>query len=77
MTVGVHPLAGFDKLLHYRVPETLRASLAVGSLVRIPIARRFHLGIVAEFSAPKDFPVERCKPLVGLVYAFPPCPPTC
>lgn len=75
MTVGVHPLAGFDNLLHYKVPETLRATLQVGSLVRIPIMNRFHLGIVAEFSAPKDFPVERCKPLAGLVYPFPALPP--
>jgi len=74
-TVGVHPLAGFDKLLHYKVPESLRAQLQVGSLVRIPIVNRFHLGIVAEFSAPKDFPVERCKPLAGLVYPFPALPP--
>ena len=75
MTVGVHPLAGFDKLLHYKVPETLRAQVQVGSLVRIQIVSRFHLGIVAEFSEPKDFPVERCKPLAGLVYPFPALPP--
>lgn len=75
MTVGVHPLAGFDKLLHYKVPESLRAEIEVGSLVRIPIVNRFHLGIVAEFSEPKDFPVERCKPLAGLVYPFPALPP--
>ena len=35
VTVGVHPLAGFDKLLHYKVPESLRADLQVGSLVRM------------------------------------------
>jgi len=75
MTVGVHPLAGFDKLLHYQVPVSLRAQLQVGSLVRIPIVNRFHLGIVAEFSEPKDFPVARCKPLAGLVYPFPAMPP--
>jgi primosomal protein N' (replication factor Y) len=75
VTVGVHPLAGFDKLLHYKVPESLRAELQVGSLVRIPIVNRFHLGIVAEFSEPVDFPVERCKPLAGLVYPFPALPP--
>jgi primosomal protein N' (replication factor Y) len=74
-TVGVHPLAGFDKLLHYKVPESLGAQVQVGSLVRIPIVNRFHLGIVAEFSVPKDFPVERCKPLAGLVYPFPALPP--
>lgn len=74
ITVGVHPLAGFDKLLHYKVPESLCAQVQIGALVRIPIMNRFHLGIVAEFSEPKDFPVERCKPLAGLVYPFPALP---
>ena len=46
MIVGVHPLAGFDKILHYKVPERLVASVSVGSLVRIQIGRRFTLGIV-------------------------------
>jgi hypothetical protein len=40
MIVGVHPLAGFDKLLHYRVPEALRDAVRVGSLVRVPIINR-------------------------------------
>ena len=40
MIVGVHPLAGFDKVLHYRVPETMRAEVAVGSLVRVPVVDR-------------------------------------
>jgi primosomal protein N' (replication factor Y) (superfamily II helicase) len=75
MTVGVHPLAGFDKLLHYKVPEMLRAQIAVGSLVRISIVNRLHLGIVAEFSEPVDFPVSRLKPLADLVYPFPALPP--
>lgn len=75
MTVGVHPLAGFDKLLHYQVPVSLREQVTVGALVRIPIMNRFHLGIVAEFSEPKDFPVARCKPLAGVVYPFPAMPP--
>ena len=39
MIVGVHPLAGFDKLLHYRVPEALRAGVGVGSLVRVPLLK--------------------------------------
>ena len=37
MIVGVQPLAGFDKLLHYQVPEVLRASIQPGSLMRVPI----------------------------------------
>ena len=36
MIVGVHPLAGFDKLLHYQVPEPLRATLQLGSLSGVP-----------------------------------------
>jgi primosomal protein N' (replication factor Y) len=70
MIVGVHPLAGFDKLLHYRVPEHLRADMKVGSLVRIPIVNRMHLGLVGEFGAPKDFPAEKLKLLSQLVYPF-------
>jgi primosomal protein N' (replication factor Y) len=75
MTVGVHPLAGFDKLLHYKVPETLREQIAIGSLVRIPIVNRLHLGIVAEVDAPVDFPVSRMKVLADVVYPFPALPP--
>ncbi len=71
MIVGVHPLAGFDKLLHYRVPEPLRATVEVGSLVRVPVHARFHLGIVGEMGAPKDFPVEKLKALSEVVYPFP------
>jgi len=61
MIVGVHPLAGFDKLLHYRVPENLRATIAVGSLVRVPVLNALKLGIVGEIGAPKDFPLDRLK----------------
>ena len=71
MIVGVHPLAGFDKLLHYRVPESMRAWAAVGSLVRVPILNGMKLGIVGEIGAPRDFPVERLKSLVQVVYPFP------
>ena len=75
MTVGVHPLAGFDKLLHYKVPETLRAQVAVGSLVRVPILNRQLLGIVGEIGEPKDFPVDRLKSVAAVVYPFPALPP--
>lgn len=75
MIVGVHPIAGFDKLLHYRVPEGMRRDLVVGSLVRVPIVNRQHLGIVGEIGAPKDFPVEKLKNLTQLVHPFPALPP--
>jgi len=71
MIVGVHPLAGFDKLLHYRVPEALRADTAVGSLVRVPVRRQFALGLVGEIGAPRDFPLEKRKSVAQLVYDFP------
>jgi len=75
MIVGVHPLAGFDKLLHYKVPERLRPGLALGSLVRIPVGPRFALGIVGAEGAPADFPVDRLKHLAEVVYPFSALPP--
>lgn len=71
MIVGVHPLAGFDKLLHYRVPETFQDEVRVGSLVRVPVVRALHLGIVGEIGAPKDFPVEKLKSVAQVLHPFP------
>ncbi|HEX2101857.1 MAG TPA: primosomal protein N' [Candidatus Synoicihabitans sp.] len=71
MIVGVHPLAGFDKLLHYLVPARLVAEIAVGSLVRIPIGPRFTLGVVGVIGPPTDFPVDRLKNLAAAIYPFP------
>ncbi len=73
--VGVHPLAGFDKLLHYKVPAVHADKVGVGSLVRIPIGRRYVLGIVGVEGAPDDFPVERLKQLAEVVYDFTALPP--
>ncbi|HND61067.1 MAG TPA: primosomal protein N' [Opitutaceae bacterium] len=74
MIVGVHPLAGFDKLLHYRVPEALRPEVAVGSLVRVPVLNTLRLGIVGEIGAPRDFPVDRLKAVAQVVHPFPALP---
>ena len=71
MIVGVHPLAGFDKVLHYKVPEDLRARAGVGSLVRIPVLSHLRLGVIGEIGAPRDFPVEKLKNVAQLVYPFP------
>jgi primosomal protein N' (replication factor Y) len=71
MIVGVHPLAGFDKVLHYSVPEPMAGTVMVGSLVRIPVGRTHHLGVVGSVGPPRDFPVERLKPVSGAVYPFP------
>jgi primosomal protein N' (replication factor Y) len=75
MIVGVHPLAGFDKVLHYRVPESLAPTVALGSLVRMPVLNALRLGIVGEIGAPRDFPVERLKSVAQVVYPFPALPP--
>jgi primosomal protein N' (replication factor Y) len=75
MIVGEHPLAGFDKVLHYRVPEAWAGQVAVGSLVRVPLGRRFTLGVVGVIGPPTDFPVDRLKPIAALVYDFPALPP--
>jgi primosomal protein N' (replication factor Y) len=71
MIVGVHPLAGFDKLLHYKVPEPLRDSVAPGSLVRVPIGHRTALGIVEEIGEPRDFPLDKLKSVLQAPHAFP------
>lgn len=71
MIVGVHPLAGFDKLLHYSVPQRLTSEVGIGSLVRVPIGRRFTLGIVGVLGPPADFPLDRLKSIAALVYPFP------
>ena len=75
MIVGVHPLAGFDKVLHYTVPEHLRADTVEGVLVRVPIVNRLHLAIVGEVGAPRDFPIEKLKAVAEVVYPFPALPP--
>ncbi len=71
MIVGVQPLAGFDKLLHYKVPETLRADIRKGSLVRVPIVNRSHLGLVMEVDAIPDCPPEKLKALSAIVHDYP------
>jgi primosomal protein N' (replication factor Y) len=71
MIVGVHPLAGFDKVLHYKVPDAMRASAQVGSLVRVPVGHAMRLGVVGAIGPPADFPVDRLKPVAQVVYPFP------
>ncbi|MGA2017752.1 MAG: primosomal protein N' [Opitutaceae bacterium] len=71
MIVGVHPLAGFDKVLHYKVPEPLRAAAAVGSLVRIPVGHAMRIGVIGAIGPPDDYPVDRLKPVAQVMYPFP------
>lgn len=71
MIVGVQPLAGFDKLLHYQVPEALQDSVRVGSLVRVPILNRLRTGLVLEVGSVADVPLARLKPIGGLLQDYP------
>lgn len=70
-TIEVIPLTGLKKSLGYRVPDTMRGNIAVGSLVRVPILRRQELGIVQSLQAPGDFPSDKLKFIYGLVHPFP------
>ncbi|HEY8993049.1 MAG TPA: primosomal protein N' [Lacunisphaera sp.] len=71
MIVGVQPLAGFDKLLHYQVPENLRADVRRGSLVRVPILNRHLVGLVLEVDAIADVPLEKLKAVTGVMQDYP------
>ncbi len=71
MIVGVQPLAGFDKLLHYTVPESLRGDVGPGSLVRVPLLNRHKLGLVLEIAGAPDVPVAKLKPVSGVLHEYP------
>jgi len=71
MIVAVQPLAGFDKVLHYAVPEPLRPGIQAGTLVRVPLLRRATLGLVLEADAVPDVPVEKLKPIAGVLHEYP------
>ena len=70
MIVGVQPLAGFDKLLHYKVPENLRTTIRQGSLIQIPILNRLKPGLVLEVNAIADVPEAKLKHVAGLLQDF-------
>src|ERR1019366_742360 len=63
MIVAVHPLAGFDKVLHYKVPEAMRPLAAVGALVRVPVGRVMRLGVIGGGGPPEGFPLGQMKAL--------------
>lgn len=71
MIVAVHPLAGFDKVLHYRVPEAQRRTVQAGSLVRVPLGRRYAIALVAEIDPVPDVPPEKLKNTSQVIYPFP------
>jgi primosomal protein N' (replication factor Y) len=71
MIVGVQPLAGFDKLLHYKVPEELRAGIQPGTLVEVPILNRRRPGLVLEVDGVADVPLAKLKNVAAVMQEFP------
>jgi len=71
LVVGVWPLAGFDRTLHYRLPAHLAGSAEVGVLVRIPIQNRHSIGVICELDCIPEVPREKLKLIFELVYPMP------
>ncbi len=71
MIVGVQPLAGFDKLLYYKLPESLRTDVETGSLVRIPVMNRYQLGLILEMNAVPDIPETKLKIISDVLHDQP------
>ncbi len=69
--VAVWPLAGFDKLLHYRCPARLAEGLRAGVLIRMPVGRVQRLGVISGIDVIPDIPRERLKNITGIVHEHP------
>ena len=67
--VAVWPLAGFDKTLHYKVAEGMSRQIAVGTLVRVPVGRRFTLGVVVKKKADPDVEYSKLKMVSQVCYS--------
>lgn len=68
LVVGVWPMAGFDRILHYRLPAHLVGSAEVGILVRIPILNRHSIGVICEVDSIPDVAREKLKLVTEVVY---------
>ncbi len=69
--VAVWPLAGFDKTLHYRAASGLAERISEGSLVRVPVGRRFTLGVVVGKGVEADIDFTRLKMVSQVCYDQP------
>lgn len=70
-TISVWPLAGFDKVLHYRAPGRLTEALQPGVLVRMPVGQVQRLGVVRELDVIADVPESRLKYISAVVHPHP------
>ena len=69
--VAVWPLAGFDKTLHYRMEKNMAAGVSPGALVRIPVVRRYTLGVVVAIGAEPDVEFSKLKRVSQICYDDP------
>ena len=65
------PFTGLDRPLAYRVPESLKETIKVGSLVRMPLRQRHEMGIVCRLGSESDLPFKKLRTLTQEVYPFP------
>lgn len=69
--VAVWPLAGFDKTLHYKAARVMAERISVGTLIRVPVGRRFTLGVVIEKEAQSDVEYSKLKMVSQICYDQP------
>ncbi len=69
--VSVWLFSGFDKDLHYRVPAAMAREVAVGSLVRVPVGRRFVIGVVNAVDCEPDVLLSKLKLVSQVIYKEP------
>lgn len=67
--VEVIPITGLSKALAYALPEGM--TVAVGSLVRVPLGRRSVFGVVSSLSSSEQVPVEKLKLVQQCIYEVP------
>lgn len=69
--VSVWLFSGFDKDLHYRVPAAMAGEIDVGSLVRVPVGRRFVIGVVNAVDCEPDILLSKLKLVSQAIYRTP------
>ena len=69
--VEVLALSGFDTALAYAVPPSCQPSLAIGSLVRIPLRRRSELGVIVQYGTEQIIPPGKLRMLYEVVQPYP------
>jgi len=69
--VSVIPFTGLGRSLVYRVPADMADSIAVGTLVRVPLLRRSELGLIARLTPDEDVPASKVKYILRVEQPFP------